>query len=81
MTAANEQVARQALVDYPLTDLQHVKRVGKRWCIGDFGIARRIQKEEDVETVNERNLHLFTEALLGAVVTTRVENGVCALIF
>ena len=75
MTAANEQVARQALVDYPLTNLQHV---GKRWCIG---ITRRIQKEEDVETVNERNLHLFTEALLGAVVTTRVENGVCALIF
>ena len=29
--------------------------------------------------MNERNLHLFTEALLGAVVTTRVENGVHVL--
>ena len=63
-----------ALVDYPLTNLQHVKRVGPKWCIGDFGSAERMQGA-DVVTVLAKNLDLFNDALLGAVLTTRMENG------
>ena len=69
-----EYLTTLALVDYPLTNLQHVKRVGRNWCIGDFGSAKRIQGT-DVDTVLAKNLDLFNDALLGAVLTTHVEDG------